>query len=48
MKAISVMLPEELFEAIGRCAKGLHVSPEAYIRPAIERMNRQTQVLLSM
>ena len=45
-KSISIKLPEELVLEIGRRAKTLRVSPDAYIRRAIERMNQQTQALL--
>jgi hypothetical protein len=46
MGAISLKLPEDLLETSRRCANTLHLSRAAYIRRAIERMNRQTQVLL--
>ncbi len=46
MGAISVKLPEEVLEASRRCADTLNLSMAAYIRRAIERMNRQTQALL--
>ncbi len=46
MGAISLKLPEEILEASRRCAGTLHLSRSAYIRRAIERMNRQTEALL--
>ena len=46
MGAISLKLPEDVLEASRRCANTLHLSRAAYIRRAIERMNRQTQALL--
>src|SRR5262245_1176738 len=46
MKSISIQLPKELVQEIGRCANALHVSPQGYIRRAIERMNRHTHALL--
>lgn len=46
MGAISLKLPEDLLETSRRCADTLHLSRAAYIRRAIERMNRQTQALL--
>ena len=46
MRAISLMLPEHVIEISRRCADTLHLSRAAYIRRAIERMNRQTQALL--
>ncbi len=45
MKAISLKLPEDVVEASRRCADSLHLSMVAYIRRAVERMNRQTQAL---
>lgn len=44
--AISLNLPEDVLETSRRCADMLHLSRAAYIRCAIERMNRQTQALL--
>lgn len=41
MKTISLNLPEELIEDSGRAAKTLRLSRAAYIREAIERMNRE-------
>lgn len=46
MGAISLKLPEDVLEASRRCADTLNLSRAAYIRRAIERMNRQTQALL--
>ncbi len=46
MGAISLKLPEDVLEASRRCAETLHLSRTAYIRRAIERMNRQTQAIL--
>lgn len=42
MGAISLKLPDQLLEASGRCANALRVSRAAYIRRAIDRMNRET------
>ena len=44
--AISLKLPEDVLEASRRCADTLHLSRAAYIRQAVERMNRQTQALV--
>lgn len=46
MGAISLKLPEDVLEASRRCAETLHLSRAAYIRRAVERMNRQTQALV--
>jgi hypothetical protein len=46
MRAISLKLPEDVLETSRRCAYTLHLSRAAYIRRAIERMNRQTEALL--
>ena len=46
MGAISLKLPQDILETSRRCADTLHLSRAAYIRRAIERMNRQTQALL--
>ena len=43
MGAISLKLPDDLLETSGRCAGALRLSRAAYIRRAIERMNRDTQ-----
>jgi predicted transcriptional regulator len=46
MGAISLKLPEDILETSRRCAETLHLSRAAYIRRAIERMNRQTETVL--
>jgi predicted transcriptional regulator len=46
MGAISLKLPDDVLEASRRCADTLHLSRAAYIRRAVERMNRQTQALV--
>jgi len=46
MGAISLKLPEDVLETSRQCADTLHLSRAAYIRRAIERMNRQTQAFL--
>ncbi len=46
MGAISLKLPNELLEASGRCANALRLSRAAYIRRAIDRMNRETNTRL--
>ncbi len=46
MGAISLKLPEDVLETSRRCADTLHLSRAAYIRRAIERMNRQTETML--
>ena len=46
MGAISLKLPEDVLETSRRCADTLHLSRAAYIRRAIERMNRQTEAIL--
>ena len=43
MGAISLKLPADLLDASGRCAAALKLSRAAYIRRAIERMNRETR-----
>ena len=40
---ISLKLPEDLLDVSGRCAAALKLSRAAYIRWAIERMNRETR-----
>lgn len=42
MGALSLKLPNDLLEASGDCARALRLSRAAYIRCAIERMNRDT------
>ena len=46
MGAISLKLPEDVLKTSRRCADTLHLSRAAYIRRAIERMNRQTEAIL--
>ncbi|MGH7320943.1 MAG: CopG family transcriptional regulator [Candidatus Rokuibacteriota bacterium] len=46
MSAISLKLPDDLLEASNRCAEALKLSRAAYIRRAVERMNRETQARL--
>jgi predicted transcriptional regulator len=46
MAAISLKLPDDLLHESGRNARALKVSRAAYIRRAVERMNRQTRALL--
>ena len=46
MGTISLKLPENVLEISHRCADTLHLSMDAYIRRAVERMNRQTSALL--
>jgi predicted transcriptional regulator len=46
VSAISLKLPDELLEASSRCAAALKLSRAAYIRRAVERMNRETQAQL--
>ena len=46
MGTILLKLPEDVLEASRRCADTLHLSRAAYIRRAVERMNRQIQALL--
>ena len=46
MGAISLKLPDDLLQASGRCAAALKVSRAAYIRRALERMNRETRAEL--
>jgi hypothetical protein len=43
MRAISLKLPEDLEAASRRCAESLRLSRAAYIRLAVERMNKDTQ-----
>jgi len=42
MKGISLKLPDELIENSRKCAAAVRLSRAAYIRRAIERMNRET------
>lgn len=46
MAAISLKLPEELLEASGRYADALQLTRAAYIRRALEQMNRETRARL--
>ena len=46
MPAISLKLPDDLLDASGRCASALKLSRSAYIRRAVERMNRETHAAL--
>ncbi len=46
MEAISLKLPRELLKSSRRYAQALRVSRAAYIRRAIERMNRRTEAKL--
>ena len=46
MGAISLKLPEDVLETSRRCADTLHLSMAAYIRRAVEHMNRQAPALL--
>lgn len=43
MGAISLKLPDDLLATSSRCAEALRLSRAAYIRRAVERMNRQTR-----
>lgn len=40
MKTISLNLPEDVLEASSKAARALRLSRAAYIRTAVERMNR--------
>ncbi len=42
MQTITLKLPPELLEASGRHARALRLSRAAYLRRAIDRMNRET------
>ncbi|NOT97162.1 MAG: hypothetical protein HOP00_12765 [Nitrospira sp.] len=46
MRAMLLKLPENVLITSRLYANSLHLSTAAYIRCAIERMNRQTQALL--
>ena len=46
MSAISLKLPDDLLEASKHCAVALRLSRAAYIRRAVEHMNRETQARL--
>jgi hypothetical protein len=47
MTSISLKLPEPLVETSTSCAEALHISRAEYIRRALERMNRETQLMIS-
>jgi len=46
MGAISLKLPDKLLVTSRHCADSLHLSRAAYIRRAIERLNRATHARL--
>ncbi len=46
MGAISLKLPADLLDASSHCASALKLSRAAYIRRAVERMNRETRARL--
>ena len=46
MGAISLKLPEDVLEASSKCAEAMHLSRAAYMRRAIEQMNRKTRAQL--
>ena len=46
MGTISLKLPESVLKVSRCCVDTLHLSRAAYIRRAVERMNRQTQALV--
>ena len=46
MKIISLNLPEDVLAASGEAANTLRLSRAAYIRKAIEKMNRETAAQL--
>ena len=46
MAAISLRLPDDLLEASGRYANALQLTRTAYIRRALEQMNRETRARL--
>ena len=46
MGAISLKLPDDLLEMSRQYAETLHLSRAAYIRRAVERMNRETRARL--
>lgn len=46
MGAILLKLSDDLLRASTRCAEAAHLSRAAYIRRAIERMNREVQAQL--
>lgn len=46
MAAISLKLTDELLATSGRCAGALKLSRAAYIRHAVDRMNKETQAAI--
>jgi metal-responsive CopG/Arc/MetJ family transcriptional regulator len=44
MKTISLNLPEDVLKASGKAANALRLSRAAYIRQAVERMNREIEM----
>lgn len=44
MKTISLSLPEDVLKASGKAANALRLSRAAYIRQAVERMNRESEM----
>lgn len=46
MGAISLKVPDDLLKTSRQCADALRLSRAAYIRRAIERMNRETRAQL--
>jgi len=46
MGVISLKLPKAVLETSRRCADMLHLSRAAYVRRAVECMNRQTPALI--
>ena len=46
MPAISLKISDALLEVSGRCADALRLTRAAYIRRALEQMNRQTRAHL--
>lgn len=42
VRAISLIVPRDMLEICGRCARALNISRAQYIRLAIRRMNGQT------
>lgn len=46
MPAISLKLPKDLLATSGECAAALQMSQAAYVRRALERMNRDTRARL--
>jgi hypothetical protein len=46
MATISLKLPDELLATSGRCADVLKLSRAAYIRLAVDRLNKETQAAI--